>query len=141
MRQPLALAVFALAVALFVYTAFVGTASPATTWVTFGALVVLFGLAAFLAAPHKKERKTLFNISALHGDFGARAVAHCRAGRNAGVIVEASPPIFSISPLLRKLPGIVSISLTPSPAAIPASRSPLRRCRRGRKSPWRGRWA
>lgn len=127
MRQPLALAVFALALALFVYTAFVGTASSATSWVTFGALVVLFGLAAFLAAP-PQERKTLFNISALHGDFGARAVAHCRAGRNAGVIVEASPPIFSISPM-------------PSPAATPASHNPLRRCRRDRKSPWRGRWA
>ena len=63
MRQSLALAVFALAVALFVYTAFVGTASPATTWVTFGALAVLFGLAAFLAAPHKKER--LFSTSLL----------------------------------------------------------------------------
>lgn len=63
MRQPLALAVFALAVTLFIYTALVGTDSPAATWVTFGALVVLFGLTAFLAAPHKKER--LFTVSLL----------------------------------------------------------------------------
>lgn len=62
MRQPLALAVFALAVALFVYTALLGTVSPTGTWVTFGALVVLFGLAAFLAAPHKKERLFLASL-------------------------------------------------------------------------------
>lgn len=65
MQYRIALALFSAALALFFYTALLGTSSPTQTWVIFAVMTALFGVSAFLAYRSSHEKLLLVSLTGL----------------------------------------------------------------------------